>query len=198
MTILDKIIERKRIEIAERKKTHPVNILTQMPYFKEPCFSLKRSLKRANSTGIIAEHKRKSPSLGWIREHSNVREVVEGYAAAGAACLSVLTDTDFFGGSFADLTEARKAVNILIFIKNCVEKYPTKRNNENANTKFSAGQNTKIARRYALNRPFSPKEKARPSDHRRKEIGGGIYRGVYAALSGHFWMSFTLSIKTVA
>jgi indole-3-glycerol phosphate synthase len=117
MTILDKIIERKRVEIAERKKTHPITMLTQMPYFKEPCYSLKRSLRKANSTGIIAEHKRKSPSLGWIREHSNVREVVEGYAAAGAACLSVLTDSDFFGGSFADLTEARKAVSIPILRK---------------------------------------------------------------------------------
>ena len=64
MTILDKIIERKRIEIIERKKTHPLSILTQMPYFKEPCFSLKRALQKENSTGIIAEHKRKSPSLG--------------------------------------------------------------------------------------------------------------------------------------
>ena len=76
MTILDKIIERKRIEIIERKKTHPLSILTKMPYFKEPCFSLKRALQKENSTGIIAEHKRKSPSLGWIREHSDVRTVV--------------------------------------------------------------------------------------------------------------------------
>ncbi len=117
MTILDKIIERKRIEIIERKKTHPLSILTKMPYFKEPCFSLKRALQKGNSTGIIAEHKRKSPSLGWIREHSDVRAVVEGYAAAGAAALSVLTDADFFGGSFADLTAARKAVNIPILRK---------------------------------------------------------------------------------
>jgi indole-3-glycerol phosphate synthase len=117
MTILDTIIARKRVEIAERKETHTLPILTKMPYFKEPCFSLKRSLKKANSTGIIAEHKRKSPSLGWIREHSDVREVVAGYAAAGAAALSVLTDADFFGGSFADLTAARNTVNIPILRK---------------------------------------------------------------------------------
>jgi indole-3-glycerol phosphate synthase len=117
MTILDKIIARKRIEIAERKQTHPLSILTKMPYYKEPCFSLKRSLKKAGSTGIIAEHKRKSPSLGWIREHSDVREVVAGYSAAGAAALSVLTDSDFFGGSFADLTAARNTVNIPILRK---------------------------------------------------------------------------------
>jgi indole-3-glycerol phosphate synthase len=117
MTILDKIIARKRVEIAERKQTHPLSILTKMPYYKEPCFSLKRSLKKAGSTGIIAEHKRKSPSLGWIREHSDVREVVAGYSAAGAAALSVLTDSDFFGGSFADLTAARNTVNIPILRK---------------------------------------------------------------------------------
>ena len=117
MNILDKIVERKKQEIEERKQSHPLSILTQMPSFKEATFSLRKALKREGSTGIIAEHKRKSPSLGWIREHSDVREVVTGYAQAGAAALSVLTDADFFGGSFSDLTNARKAVEIPILRK---------------------------------------------------------------------------------
>lgn len=117
MNILDKIVEAKKIEIAQRQKETPLSILTQSPLFKEPCFSLKRSLKKDNSTGIIAEHKRKSPSLGWIREGSDVVEVVTGYAQAGAACLSVLTDELFFGGTLSDLRAARKAVEIPILRK---------------------------------------------------------------------------------
>ncbi len=117
MNILDKIVAAKKIEVAERKVATPLSILTQNPAFKEPCFSLKRSLKRAGSTGIIAEHKRKSPSLGFIREHSDVVEVVKGYAKAGAACLSVLTDEPFFGGTMSDLRAARRAVEIPILRK---------------------------------------------------------------------------------
>ena len=117
MNILDKIVAAKHLEVAQRKHEIPLSKLTQNPQFKEPCFSLKRSLKRENSSGIIAEHKRKSPSLGYIREHSDVVEVVTAYAKAGAACLSVLTDFEFFGGSMSDLRAARRAVNIPILRK---------------------------------------------------------------------------------
>lgn len=117
MNILDKIVAAKKIEVEIRKKETPLSILAQQPLFKEPCFSLKRSLTKKGSTGIIAEHKRKSPSLGWIREHSDVREVVKGYAAAGAAGLSVLTDELFFGGTLSDLRAARRAVEMPILRK---------------------------------------------------------------------------------
>ena len=117
MNILDKIIAAKKNEVGERKATTPLSILIQNPAFKEAGFSLKRSLKQQGSTGIIAEHKRKSPSLGWIREGSDVVEVVKGYAHAGAACLSVLTDESFFGGTLADLRAARRAVEIPILRK---------------------------------------------------------------------------------
>jgi indole-3-glycerol phosphate synthase len=117
MNILDKIVAAKLIEVAQRKAETPLVKLTQNPAFKEACFSLRRSLKKKDSTGIIAEHKRKSPSLGWIREGSDVVEVVTGYAQAGAACLSVLTDEPFFGGTMSDLRAARRAVQIPILRK---------------------------------------------------------------------------------
>lgn len=117
MNILDKIIASKKIEVAKRQSETPLSMLTLQPYFKEACFSLRRSLKKESSTGIIAEHKRKSPSLGWIREHSDVVEVVKGYAQAGAACLSVLTDESFFGGTLSDLRAARRATEIPILRK---------------------------------------------------------------------------------
>jgi indole-3-glycerol phosphate synthase len=117
MNILDKIVAAKLIEVAHRKAETPLLKLTQNPAFKEAGFSLRRSLKKKGSTGIIAEHKRKSPSLGWIREGSDVVEVVTGYAQAGAACLSVLTDEPFFGGTMFDLRAARRAVQIPILRK---------------------------------------------------------------------------------
>jgi indole-3-glycerol phosphate synthase len=117
MDILEKIVAAKKIEVAERKSETSVLKLTQMGQFKEPCFSMKKALKRANSSGIIAEHKRKSPSLGWIKEGANVRDICTGYAQAGAAVISCLTDELFFGGTMSDLRTVRRAVEIPILRK---------------------------------------------------------------------------------
>ncbi|MBA2504371.1 MAG: indole-3-glycerol phosphate synthase, partial [Thermoleophilaceae bacterium] len=57
----------------------------------------------APGTSVIAEHKRRSPSAGVIREGSTVAEIVEAYERGGAAALSVLTEETHFGGSLADL-----------------------------------------------------------------------------------------------
>ena len=107
MNILDKIIEHKRREVAERKLLRSEEDLRKQSYFDRTCFSLIEKLNEPANTGIIAEFKRKSPSKGFINEHANVVEVTAGYASAGAVCLSVLTDTDFFGGGTADLVAAR-------------------------------------------------------------------------------------------
>jgi indole-3-glycerol phosphate synthase len=107
MNILDTIIEHKKLEVAERKQIVSQALLMQTKHFNRKCFSLIESLTTAGTTGIIAEFKRKSPSKGFINEHADVVEVTQGYTKAGAACLSVLTDTDFFGGSTADLVAAR-------------------------------------------------------------------------------------------
>jgi indole-3-glycerol phosphate synthase len=120
MNILDKIIEAKRIEVYERKDMTPLSILTQRPYFKEPCHSVRRALRAKGSSGIIAEHKRKSPSLGWIRQESDAAEVAQGYSLAGAAAMSVLTDEPFFGGTLSDLQRARRTVSIPLLRKDFV------------------------------------------------------------------------------
>ena len=109
MTILDKIIARKIEEVAERKLQVLTKELEMKGYFAKITNSLKTSLLNPASSGIIAEFKRKSPSKGIINANVIPEDVTRGYVQAGAACLSVLTDIDFFGGSDDDFLRARKA-----------------------------------------------------------------------------------------
>ncbi len=120
MDILEKIVEHKKKEVAERKMATPLIELTKSAYFKEATRSLQKKLRSEGASGIIAEHKRKSPSLGWIREHSDVVAVTTGYEKAGASCLSILTDNYFFGGSTHDLMSATKRVNIPVLRKDFI------------------------------------------------------------------------------
>lgn len=107
MNILDNIIAHKKIEVAERKKSVSESELKISKNFNRKCFSLMENLSKENGTGIIAEFKRKSPSKGFINEFADVVTITTGYTNAGAAGLSVLTDTIFFGGSTQDLLDAR-------------------------------------------------------------------------------------------
>lgn len=108
MNILDEIIAKKRLEIAERKAIASFSDLEHAPFFKRECFSLAERLVTPGSSGIIAEFKRKSPSKGFINEHADVVAVTEAYTRLGAAGLSVLTDEGFFGGSATDFLAARE------------------------------------------------------------------------------------------
>ncbi|HEY0680105.1 MAG TPA: indole-3-glycerol phosphate synthase TrpC [Chitinophagaceae bacterium] len=107
MNILEEIIAHKRAEVAQQKKAMRVDQLEKFGFFNEPSISLKKILNDKSTTGIIAEFKRRSPSKGVINENSSVFDVTTAYAAGGAAALSVLTDTSFFGGSADDLIMAR-------------------------------------------------------------------------------------------
>ena len=107
MNILETIIEHKKAEVEERKLLVSETDLRNTDNFNRTCYSLIEKLNQNNTTGIIAEFKRKSPSKGFINEHADVIEITTGYTNAGAVCLSVLTDTDFFGGSTEDLIAAR-------------------------------------------------------------------------------------------
>lgn len=106
--ILTQITANKRKEIS--RQTEAVSMkrleaIIAMHETREP-LSLSRSIM-SSPTGIISEFKRRSPSKGWINREADVRLITGGYAEAGAAGLSVLTDTDFFGGSEGDLVKAR-------------------------------------------------------------------------------------------
>jgi indole-3-glycerol phosphate synthase len=108
MITLDQIIAHKRKEVQEKAGLYPVKLLERSIYFSSPCVSLKKYLLRADLSGIIAEFKRKSPSRGFISKYADVEKITVGYMQAGASALSVLTDSNFFGGKNEDLTAARK------------------------------------------------------------------------------------------
>ncbi|RYY69558.1 MAG: indole-3-glycerol phosphate synthase TrpC [Chitinophagaceae bacterium] len=107
MNILDTIIANKIKEVTTSKAAVPERELQQFLSFRRPCLSLKQNLLRENSTGIIAEFKRKSPSKGFINQYANAEKITKEYSNHGASGLSVLTDAPFFGGSAEDLIAAR-------------------------------------------------------------------------------------------
>jgi len=104
--ILATIVTHKLKEVAVRKNEISISQLEAMPLFSKQALSLKANLLKQDSTGIIAEFKRKSPSKGIINDKASVKEVTAAYYAHGAAGISVLTDTEFFGGSLDDLSIA--------------------------------------------------------------------------------------------
>ncbi len=117
MTILDKIVARKKEEVAETKAKTSIAQLQESKLFLRSCYNLKNSILDPSKTGIIAEYKRASPSKGLINGTSTVQEVVKGYQEAGASAISVLTDKDFFQGSLEDLIAAREVLEIPLLRK---------------------------------------------------------------------------------
>lgn len=115
MTILDKIIERKKQEIKESKSKISLQQLEDSEFFGRKTFSLKETLK--SKSGIIAEFKRQSPSKGVINDKVTPLEVAANYEKYGASAISILTDKDFFGGSFEDILNVRKHINIPVLRK---------------------------------------------------------------------------------
>lgn len=116
MNILDKIIFDKRREVILKKSIIPVSQLETSVFFDKKTISLSEKLRNSTS-GIIAEHKRRSPSKAEINYGFTVEEVVKGYESAGACGISVLTDGKYFGGSLDDLLLARASVNIPLLRK---------------------------------------------------------------------------------
>ncbi|MHA6247802.1 indole-3-glycerol phosphate synthase TrpC [Pontibacter sp. CAU 1760] len=108
MNILDEIIAQKHKEVAERRELYPIKLLEKSLYFDTTCISLEHYLLRPDKSGIIAEIKRKSPSKGDINPYVSVERTSIGYMQAGASALSILTDTNYFGGKNEDLLIGRK------------------------------------------------------------------------------------------
>ncbi|UJH68079.1 indole-3-glycerol phosphate synthase TrpC [Allomuricauda sp. SCSIO 65647] len=116
MNILDKIIADKRKEVELKKSLIPISQWEQSVLFERGTHSLAKGL-RQSETGIIAEHKRRSPSKATINQNTNVAQVAKGYQKAGASGMSVLTDLKYFGGSLEDLLLARASVELPLLRK---------------------------------------------------------------------------------
>ncbi|MCC6282821.1 MAG: bifunctional indole-3-glycerol phosphate synthase/phosphoribosylanthranilate isomerase [Saprospiraceae bacterium] len=115
MNILSKIVATKKLEIVELYRQHDLSAL------QAQCAEQQRStplfyqaLAHARNAGqpfFISEFKRKSPSEGWINQHADLPAQLGAYTKAGAGAISVLTDTDFFGGAYADLLLASETLH---------------------------------------------------------------------------------------
>lgn len=116
MNILDKITLDKRKEVSLRKDLIPISQLEQSVLFERETVSLANKLRHSKS-GIIAEHKRRSPSKSVINNGLNVQDVAVGYETAGVCGMSVLTDGKYFGGSLDDLLTARSSCDLPLLRK---------------------------------------------------------------------------------
>ena len=116
MDILTKIVNDKRVEVRLRKQLIPSKQLEQSILFDRNTISLANRLQKS-STGIIAEHKRRSPSKQIINNDLNVYDIAKGYDTANACGMSVLTDGKYFGGSLDDLLTARASCNLPLLRK---------------------------------------------------------------------------------
>ncbi|WP_424494981.1 indole-3-glycerol phosphate synthase TrpC [Salinimicrobium sp. GXAS 041] len=116
MNILEKIALDKRKEVQENKEILSAKDLEMMPGFNRKCVSLSQRL-RESDTGIIAEFKRRSPSVPELNLNADIKQVTKEYEKAGASGISVLTDEIYFGGSMDDLFAAREEVKVPILRK---------------------------------------------------------------------------------
>ena len=118
--ILNKILATKAIEVAAAKaklSLDEVNKLAENQLKPRDFIGAIRAKIAAGNAAVIAEIKKASPSKGIIRADFNPAEIAKSYAAGGAACLSVLTDVEYFQGSADYLKQARAACNLPVLRK---------------------------------------------------------------------------------
>jgi indole-3-glycerol phosphate synthase len=118
--VLDAILARTRERLADVRRRRPLEQLQAAARQAPAVRPLVPQLSRPERVNIIAEHKRRSPSHGAIREDLLPGEVARRYEDAGAAALSVLTDAAFFGGSLEHLAEARASSRLPVLRKDFV------------------------------------------------------------------------------
>ncbi|MDP9070630.1 MAG: indole-3-glycerol phosphate synthase TrpC [Actinomycetota bacterium] len=114
-TFLDRILAAHRA-VAERDR-RPLDALVEAAADQPPARPFTAALRAEDGLAVIAEVKRRSPSRGELAPHLVPGVLAKSYADGGAACLSVLTDAEFFGGSPGDLEEARAAVELPVLRK---------------------------------------------------------------------------------
>lgn len=119
MSVLDRIVQDARVELARRKRDVPLSRLEDGHYFGRTPLTLADALRR-DDLAVIAEVKKASPSKGVIRESFEPRDIAIQYEAAGAAAVSVLTEPHHFQGSLDHLEWIRGAVDVPLLRKDFV------------------------------------------------------------------------------
>jgi indole-3-glycerol phosphate synthase len=119
MSVLERIVDAAREDVARRRQAVPLSQLEQQAAGSREDRPFSEALTRPGIS-LIAEHKRRSPSAGEIRSGSTVTDVVRAYEEGGAAAVSILTEQRHFGGSLDDLHEARAASALPILRKDFV------------------------------------------------------------------------------
>jgi indole-3-glycerol phosphate synthase len=117
--VLERIVESTRDEVRRRQESVPLQDLERALAAHRDDRPFSEALTRPG-VSLIAEHKRRSPSAGLIREGSTVAEVVAAYERGGAAAVSVLTEGPHFGGSLDDLREARESCRLPVLRKDFI------------------------------------------------------------------------------
>lgn len=117
-TVLDRIVAETRAELAERKRLVPQAAL-EATAPASPRRPLRDALEEPGMA-VIAEFKRRSPSAGALRDSPDLAQVVTAYERGGALALSVLTEGPNFGGSLADLEQARALTGLPVLRKDFV------------------------------------------------------------------------------
>ncbi len=119
MSVLDRIVDATREEIGRRREIVSWEQLEDALGRRPEARPFAEALGRPGIS-LIAEHKRRSPSVGVIREGSSVTEIVQAYERGGATALSVLTEPFHFGGALDDLVEARAASTLPVLRKDFI------------------------------------------------------------------------------
>ena len=119
MSVLERIVDSTREDVARRRQAVPLSELEQQAAGTRDDRPFSEALTRPGIS-VIAEHKRRSPSAGEIRHGTTVTEIVEAYERGGAAALSILTEGHHFGGSLDDLRDARAASVLPILRKDFI------------------------------------------------------------------------------
>jgi indole-3-glycerol phosphate synthase len=118
--VLDGILAETRARVASERERRPLGPSDPAVRDAPPARPFAGALARPGRLSVIAEHKRRSPSRGAIREDLAPADVARRYEAAGAAAISVLTDEAFFGGRLAHLEEVRAATRLPVLRKDFV------------------------------------------------------------------------------
>ena len=127
-SVLDTILARKAEEVAERRAARPLAEVRELAEAQPPARGFADAIRgkhRAGAPAVIAEIKKASPSRGLIRANFDPASIARSYEAGGAACLSVLTDVDYFQGSDAYLQQARASCALPVLRTDfTVDEYP--------------------------------------------------------------------------